>query len=45
MEKIKLSHSLPFLPAADIPATTEFYQDRLNFEDLWIWHDPPTVIR
>ena len=45
MSEIQFSHSVPFLPTADISATIDFYQEKLNFEDLWIWDDPPTVIR
>lgn len=45
MNEIKLSHCVPFLPTADIHTTIEFYQNKLAFEDVWKWDDPPTVIR
>ncbi|NND34441.1 MAG: hypothetical protein HKN76_17785 [Saprospiraceae bacterium] len=45
MSSIKLSHVVPFLPTANIQETIQFYQNQLGFDDLWIWDEPPTVIR
>ncbi len=45
MKSIEFSHLVPFLPTASIAKTISFYRDRLDFDDLWIWDDPPSVIR
>ena len=45
MSEIEFSHSIPFLPTADLDESIQFYRDSLLFDDVWIWDNPATVAR
>jgi GNAT superfamily N-acetyltransferase len=32
----------PILEVRDVPATTRYYRDVLDFADVWLWGDPPS---
>lgn len=35
------SHAASILTVADVPATAEYYRDKLGFEISFLWNDPP----
>lgn len=35
------SHAATIIPVADVPASAEYYRDKLGFEITFLWNDPP----
>src|SRR5437867_1869217 len=39
--KPRLMTMEPILAVRDVPAATGYYRDVLDFEDVWLWGEPP----